>query len=388
MTSHAIYSNDWLRIHPYTSAQPTDTFYVRLANGIFRICLPYKLPEPLCKDIALYTAAYMEDQVSGLGLWHSFTYLCWELYGKYLPFYPTTSGYTPQKINEADLSFLIWNTWQKSPFPPDYLHPHAPQITKLAADIHSFLKQTGEEAPANESLPFYFDEVKDKADAGHKLEWLFGHTYLTEPAMRPYIAHIAPSDRFIIPTGPLALFLHEWVSTLSESHQTWRKIEGLFPEEKPVPPHMAEMNRMNYQNFTGFMDGKNIAYLNGYESLKDFLVHVLKWPDDANHTLPQMKRHRNFILMAHPQKGILLAKDICEYIADPDNPMYDRTKACGNAFRLLTEEGLCPPDLLIHCIQNHLLPDASLPGEKGTMLVQENADFIARHSLLYYYRGD
>ena len=68
--------------------------------------------------------------------------------------------------------------------------------------------------------------------------------------------------------------------------------------------------------------------------------------------------------------------------------MYDRGKAQDNAFRLLTEEGLCPPDLLTHCIRNGLLPDAHIPAVKDNTLVQENMDFIARHSLLYYYRGD
>ena len=92
--------------------------------------------------------------------------------------------------------------------------------------------------------------------------------------------------------------------------------------------------------------------------------------------------------MSNPKKGILLAKDICEYIADKENPMYDREKAQANAFRLLTEETLCPPDLLTYCIENSLLPDASISEEADNAFVQKNMDFIARHALLYYYRGD
>ena len=131
-----------------------------------------------------------------------------------------------------------------------------------------------------------------------------------------------------------------------------------------------------------------MVYLNGYGELKDFLVRTLKWQDDESHTLPQMKAHRNFILMSNPKKGILLAKDICEYIADEGNPMYNREKAQANAFRLLTEETLCPPDLLIYCIEKGLLPDASIPGETEHALTRADMDFIARHALLYYYRGD
>ena len=122
--------------------------------------------------------------------------------------------------------------------------------------------------------------------------------------------------------------------------------------------------------------------------MRRFLVEILKWQDDDNHTLPQMKEYKNFILMTEPEKGVLLAKDICEYIADKENPLYNQEKAQKNAFRLLTEEMLCPPDLLLHCIHHQLIPDAQLPEGTEKKLVQQNADFIARHSLLYYYRGD
>ena len=62
--------------------------------------------------------------------------------------------------------------------------------------------------------------------------------------------------------------------------------------------------------------------------------------------------------------------------------------AISDAFRLLTEETLCPPDLLTLCIRQKWLPEAVIPGTQTAGLVTENADFIARHSLLYYYRGD
>jgi hypothetical protein len=71
-----------------------------------------------------------------------------------------------------------------------------------------------------------------------------------------------------------------------------------------------------------------------------------------------------------------------------ENPYYNQEEASQNAFRMLTEEMLCPPDLLHYCIEKNLLPDAELPEVGEKMLVKLNADFIARHSLLYYYRGD
>ena len=40
-----------------------------------------------------------------------------------------------------------------------------------------------------------------------------------------------------------------------------------------------------------------------------------------------MKQHKDFIMMVNSEKGILLAKDICKYISDPLNPMYDAATA-------------------------------------------------------------
>lgn len=387
MKTKSIFANDWLQIHPYTSVRPSDAYFIGLANRLFEACTLQELPEAFRKKLALYASAYLEDQVSGLGLWQSFLSGHRSLYGTPLPFYPTLSGYYPDEVNEADLCFLIWNAWQKSGLAPHYLYPHAPRIAEQASAFYAILDQAYEDAPENETLTRYFETFGNEAEADRKLTWLFGHTYLTEPSMYPYAAHITPSDRFIMPTGPLALFLHEWIDLLSDN-ASWRKIKGLYTEI-PVPtPHMKENNQRIYRNFTEGTDGKNIVYLNGYETLKRFLTHILQWPDDESHTLPQMKAHRNFILMTNPEKGILLAKDICEYIADKENPMYDHGKAQDNAFRLLTEEGLCPPDLLTHCIRNGLLPDAHIPATTDNAWIQENMDFIARHSLLYYYRGD
>lgn len=99
-----------------------------------------------------------------------------------------------------------------------------------------------------------------------------------------------------------------------------------------------------------------------------------------------MKEHKDFIMMVNSEKGILLAKDICKYISDPLNPMYDAATAAQEAFSLLTIPTKCPPDLMEYVINNHYIPDAQFPEFGERELVQKNADFIARHSLLYYYR--
>lgn len=387
MNRNRIYPNDWIQIHPYRSQQPSDAYFVELANRLREAGTLTVLPEPFHKRLCLYVAAYLEDVVSELGLWKSFIRKHKQLYGKPLPFYPVPESYAEDEINVEDVRFIIWNTWQKAHYEHPYVNPQDESIREQADRFYEILDKAYKEAPENDFLNGYFDSYHDEKEAVAKLDWLFGHTYLTEPAMIPYIGQMDPDDKFIVPTGPLALFLHEWIALLSTDSR-WKQVPHLYTPEPVLPENVRANHEQFYRNFTEGTNGSRIVYLNGYEELRRFLVDVLKWPDDEGHTLPQMKPYRNFILMTEPEKGILLAKDICELIADPLNPMYDRQVAEKQAFRLLTEETLCPPDLLVYCIENRYIPDASIPGYREKETVQQNADFMARHALMYYYRGD
>lgn len=54
-----LYIKDWLSIHPYTRQQPSDNYFVQLANRLFHICPLNEIPEAFKKKICLYTAAYL-----------------------------------------------------------------------------------------------------------------------------------------------------------------------------------------------------------------------------------------------------------------------------------------------------------------------------------------
>lgn len=387
MNKSVIYPKEWLAIHPYVSLQPSDNYFVQLANTLYSSCSIPELPDSFRRKLSLYVAAYLEDVISELGLWKSFTAEHKKLYGKRLPFYSLSSDYLDDEINEEDIRFLVWNTWQKAHYEHDYVHPMDKRIEEQAHRFYEILSKAYEEAPANDWLKGCMNGFGSEKDRERKLNWLFGHSYLTEPSMLPYIEKVTPADRFVVPVGPLALFLWEMLDLLSDG-DAWRQVAGLYPPSSVIPEEILRKNAEIYRLFVTGTRGKKQVYLSGYDSLKRFLTEILQWPDDEQHTLPQMKSHRNFVLMADAQKGILLAKDVCEYIADPDNPFYDSQKARQEAFRMLTVETLCPPDLLVYCIKHHYLPDAAFSDGSGNQLIQENADFIARHALLYYYRGD
>ena len=281
--------------------------------------------------------------------------------------------------------FILWNTWQKEPHREGFINPMDPTLETSAKAFYCILNKAYETIPENESLNSYFKSYQDEVNAVEKLIWLFRSTYLTEPSMQ--IFDIQDADIYTIPCGPTALFLYEWMQLLHAGGE-WNLIDSLFPMQLKDSPEMIEKNRKNYQLFTEGNQGERIAYLDGYDALRRFLTQVLQWPDDENHTLPQMKQFKNFVLLINQEKGMLLAHDICEYIHDPLNPYYNKERAQQNAFAILTQEGLCPADLLLYIMEHDYLDDAQIPGVGQAELVKRNADFIARHSLLYYYRGD
>ena len=92
MKKQYIFLNDWLDIHPYVSALPSDFYFVKLANRLFGE-LDEHVPEDVRIDIGLFVAAYLEDVISGLGLWNAFVEELRRLYGRNLPFYDTDESY-------------------------------------------------------------------------------------------------------------------------------------------------------------------------------------------------------------------------------------------------------------------------------------------------------
>ena len=84
---NVLYMNDWLAIHPYKNQQPSDLYYLQLANELYHALTISQITERTRKKMCLYAAAYLEDIVSNLGLWKAFTDKNKELYHTPIPFY-------------------------------------------------------------------------------------------------------------------------------------------------------------------------------------------------------------------------------------------------------------------------------------------------------------
>ena len=142
MQTIKLYIKDWLAIHPYIQQQATDRYFVDLANRLYSTCTIREIPESIKKKLCLYTAAYFEDVISGLGLWQAFIKKHLELYDTSLPFYTIRPDYIKDEINEEDIRFIIWNTLEKAPYKHPYINPMDRNIEETS---HSFFRILDEE---------------------------------------------------------------------------------------------------------------------------------------------------------------------------------------------------------------------------------------------------
>ena len=382
----------------------TDRYYLDLANRLVDIAVREKLfpgyPEKAIERAAMALIGYYQDVICDAGIWRSFITECRRLYGYTVPFYDEGGEYMDFELNKIDVRFMVWYSLSMNYEPHRTAYPLEPELLRGADAWWRELDRVYDESPLPVDYRLTHEleiHAEEDNEAIMKLgNWLFMHCYLMTPAYAMTLGEIASGfdlskeDNIPLfqermeqsmaedPTGPLALYLREWLYLI---------IEGKLPREKGNKDKEEKEEHKYYTAFTRATGGKTVKFISGYEELNKFFIEALGWAPDQEH-LPQMKNERDFILMVDREKGMLLARNIARCVKAPDNPMYDKEYASTHAIELLTERGCCPADLL-HCIFKHdWLPDAVFPGTDDHELVKRNRDFIARCYLQQYYRGD
>lgn len=379
---------------------PTDRFFYRIALQLIEKAQSLRIAPDIHGAIleraAMYMVGYYQDVIADAGLWHGFIDECRRLYGTPVPFYTTADDYVDYELNREDVSFLTW--YFVAMYSDDRcIYPLRKDILALADLWYGILDRHYDEAPVPAGYHLAHElDIHDEEDREALMRlggWLFLHSWLLMPAfaltssqliggMRAEgksadeIADAVQSAVKTEPTGPLALYIGEWVN-LTVRHKLPRTRER--KEERAAHPAFGKL--------TAETDGRPVKFLKGYRALNDYLIATLGWKEGEEH-LAQLKDCPDFVLMANPEKGLLIAPGICKCIAAPENPMYDASFASEHAIELLTERGRCPHDLLAYICERGWLPDARFPGSDDTDLPAEFHDFISRCYLQLYYRGD
>ncbi len=396
-----ISKQDFLAWQPkYPEITETDPYYWEFSNKLVEVAKDnsfYKeLPQGVIKRVSLCLTGYLQDIVSDAGIWRSFVEANRKLYGWSVPFHDTPEEYIDYELNREDVRFLVWYAVAMGYEEKRDIYPHNVKLLELADLLFEYMESIYEEAPVPEtyniSRGLDFNDQEDSKDIYRLGQWLFLHCYLITPAYSmtlgeimsdpelrkqenlPMLHERLEQSMMQDPTGPLALFISEWLYLILNGKLLKRK-----EEQGDIHPY--------YDRFTKATGGKTIAFFDTYESMNRFFIEKLGWEAGEEH-LPMMKGERDFVLMVNKYKGMLAARNVARCIASPDNPFYDKEYAKNHAFDLLTIRGLCPGDLLRMIFENNWLPDARFPETDDTKLVGENGDFIARCYLQQYYVGD
>ena len=381
----------------------TDNFYYRLCNHLAEVAKEKQLfpsyPEKVVERTALALIGYYQDVVCDAGIWRSFITECRRLYGYTVPFYSNTEEeYTDYELNLTDVKFMVWYALSMNYENRRVCYPYDKEIIEGAEVWFEELEKVYDEAPIPENYRFSAEleihSEEDRPEIMRLANWLFLHCYLMTPAYALTLTELTAeydlsnedgvielqkrldASMWQDPTGPLALYLGEWLY--------------LIVEGKPAPQPKAtvsEGEHKYYTAFTNFTDGKTLQFFASYDEMNRFFIEALGWKEGERH-LQQVENDRDFVLMVDPQKGMLLARNIARCIACPYNDLYDKEYARLHSMSLLTERGCCPGDLLRFICEKEWLPDAVFPNTSDTAVVKKYWDFISRCYLQQYYRGD
>ena len=380
----------------------TDSYYLSLANKLVEKAEKDSLfpsyPVKVVERAAMAVIGYYQDVISDAGVWRTFITECRRRYGYIVPFYDTQDiDYLDYELNKIDVRFMVWYALSMNYEEKRVCNPFDEEVLKGADAWWQILEDDYDESPMPIDYRMTHElemHAAEDSEAIYKLgNWLFLHCYLMTPAYAMTLSEIASGvdlskedgmhelqekmekSMSEDPTGPLALYLREWLYLI---------VDGKMPrvrKQEEAPEHKY------YTAFTKATGGEVVKFFSSYADMNDFFINALGWEAGEEH-LSQLKGCHDFILMVNREKGMLVAHDIARCVAYPGNALYDKEYARKHAIELLTERGCCPGDLLKYICEHKWLPDAVFPGSDDYELVAYNWDFIARCYLQQYYIGD
>ena len=397
----------------YPEVAESDKYYIILANRLAKLLTNSRLlinePEQVRKDVILAAVGYFQDVVADAGVWRSFCTVCKEYYGSPLPLYPIPDDYIESELNEVDLRFVVWYVLEMSREERGLLSPFDPAVERTAKLFFTVLDAAYDDAPVPVELQMALDvDLNDESEAQRIYDlsyWLFWDCWFLRPAAReamrraqteahriikenpreedarPLLAELNRNVMVESVTGPLALPIGEWLRLI---------VDGVMPrreaEATSATPHKY------YSALLRATGGKEIAFFSSYDNLEAFLSDEMGWGHSAEGHLPSLREADNFVILGNRAKGILIAPDVAQYLAHPDNPLYNAATAAAEAHTLVTTPGRVPLDLLRYAFAHGMLPDARLPHDNNNnasgSLLHANWDFLARLYLGPYSRPD
>lgn len=383
----SISKEEYYNIKPsYPDKEQSDEFYFGLANKILRdakdTAIAAIVGEKALKRIVLTCVGYYQDIIVDGGLWRSFCTLHRELYGRLLPFFPTTEDYIESELNVEDLRFLIWYVLECAYEEKGMVDPRSEKILELAKVIHRELEECYDFAPEAEDYKVVneldiYDPVQMQ-DTYRYSYWLYWNSYLMPHAAHEDAMSDQDNSMHNFPTGPLALYAHEWLKAIVDNESPFRPSSRKKKQVQEHPYH---------KQFLSATSGKCIAFFPTFKEMTDFLIQKMGWEQsDIQDGFKSLREHSNFVLFVDYAKGLLIAPDVAQFVKHPDNNCYDKSAAQMEGWTLVANAGRCPCDLVKYLFTNGLLPDVRFPWDETGQILQDHWDFLLRMYQQKYYR--
>ena len=161
-----ITAGDIKRRHPRYLTCQTDKAYANLGNDILNLLesdlLAFMEPKE-ARNACVSLALHFEDVHSGLYLFETFTRMYQEMFGSYLPFYPTTG--TDDQESEIDgMRFMIWLCLQAER-EERMLNPSNDGFREMALKLLRLWHGKENTMPRNEELADYLYAEETQTDA-------------------------------------------------------------------------------------------------------------------------------------------------------------------------------------------------------------------------------
>lgn len=162
---------DWTNTHPNMIKCGSDKFYARFANSLQMLLvmecrLPDEVSYDVYKEVSLTIAAYLEDFVSGFGVWNAIRSIYRKTYGRQLPFFDCEySDYFDDDINIEDVKFLVWQTFCRIGHTYETVYsPGSMAVERFAQIAYDELVEAVDKAPEAKRVDDYIRKVLRKGD--------------------------------------------------------------------------------------------------------------------------------------------------------------------------------------------------------------------------------
>jgi hypothetical protein len=163
-----IFISDWLKLKPYQTAEASDSYYLRLSNGVKEAVLNSDYTDFIKSNIpnvnlfSCFLTSYFEDIISETNIWKSFISMHRKMYGKFLPFY-ACDDYFEGEINQQDVAFLTW--YYLALMNRNYFtSPLNSNIIGIAGLVMQNFDEAYEKAPENKQLKIHFSLTENEVD--------------------------------------------------------------------------------------------------------------------------------------------------------------------------------------------------------------------------------